>query len=240
MEKTEKVERTEKADPTSPAAAETRPGDGVSTTVGPVPKPGIEAPTGSEAAPLPTEDASRQETAHLRSELSRVEHEREAVVRRLEETMRSLSALVNEQGEFRVRLQREKERVLETERGNVALSLLETLDDIDRALAASGGAGGPLAEGVRLIREGLMRRLSAMGIERMALLGKAYDAAHAEVVDLVPVADPAVDGCVVEELQAGYRLGPRVLRPGRVKVGRFSDVTERVNGTNGVERASGE
>ena len=45
--------------------------------------------------------------------------------------------------------------------------------------------------------------------------------ALSEALALVPVEDPAQDKHVVHELQAGYRLGERVLRPARVAVGRL-------------------
>lgn len=153
--------------------------------------------------------------------LEETRRELEEQRRKLDEMARAYSGVVNDQKDFRSRLQREKERVLETERGNVALALIETVDELDRALAAAAKDEGPLAQGVRLIRDGIMKRLTALGIERLSLTGKSYDPGVAEVIDLVPVTDEAQGDLVIDELAAAYKLGNRVLRPARVRVGRF-------------------
>jgi hypothetical protein len=49
-----------------------------------------------------------------------------------------------------------------------------------------------------------------------------FDPRLAEAVDLVPVSDASQDDLVVQEVRAGYRIGERVLRPARVRVGRFA------------------
>ncbi len=163
----------------------------------------------------------RSELNGARAELAAAHKEREQQGKRLDEIARAYSGLLADQKEFRQRLEREKERVLLGERGKVALGLLELGDELERALSAARQDEGPLAQGVRLIREGLLKRLSAMGIERMELVGKPYDPELAEAVDLVPVADKAQDDTVVAEAVPGYRLGERVLRPARVRVARY-------------------
>jgi molecular chaperone GrpE len=173
-----------------------------------------------EAAPRDAQGAPSPEVIALAAELERTRSDLERTSSRLDEIARAYSAAVNEQRDFRVRLEREKERVLEAERGKIAVVLLEIGDELDRALAA-GGPQGPLGEGVRLIHEGLMRRLQVMGIERLSLLGRPFDPNLAEAVDLVPVSDPAQEGTVVAEAVPGYKLGTRVLRPARVRVARF-------------------
>jgi molecular chaperone GrpE len=164
----------------------------------------------------------RAELARALGELDQARKEREQQDRRLDEIARAYSGLLNDQKEFRQRLEREKDRVLESERGKVALALLELGDELERALAASSGDEGPLAKGVGLIREGLLKRLSAMGIERLNVVGQPFDPTQAEAVDLVPVTDPNQDDVVIAEATPGYRLGERVLRAARVRVARYS------------------
>ncbi len=184
--------------------------------------------TESQAAEAPrdvAEDSAQAptpspEVVALAAELEKSRADLDRTSARLDEIVRAYSAAVNEQRDFRARLEREKERVLEAERGKIAIVLLELGDELDRALAA-GGVQGPLGEGVRLIHEGLMRRLQAMGIERLSLVGRPFDANLAEAVDLVPVSDPSQDGTVVAEAVPGYKLGEKVLRPARVRVARF-------------------
>ncbi len=148
--------------------------------------------------------------------------------RRLDEVARAYAALVDDNKAFRQRLERERTRVVEAERASVAQALLEAADDLERALAAVSGAadGGPalanLIEGVRLSLGNLHARIAALGAQRIPVQGMPFDPHVAEAVDTVAVADEAQDGVVVQEVRAGWRIGDRVLRPARVRVGRLA------------------
>jgi molecular chaperone GrpE len=141
---------------------------------------------------------------------------------RIDELTRGLASLVEEGKAARQRMEREKARVLEAERAQVAQVLLEAVDDLERALGAAGDAAGPLVDGVRLTLASLAKKVAELGAERIALVGQRFDPRFAEAVDLVPVADVAQDEVVVQEVRAGYRIGERVLRPARVRVGRLA------------------
>jgi len=147
---------------------------------------------------------------------------------RIDELARAYAALVDDNKAFRQRLDREKERVVQAERVRVAQALLEAHDELELAWNASRASGGPetpalrnLTEGVRLTLSGLAKRVADMGAERIEVLGKPYDPRVAEAVDTVLVTDPARDDVVVDELRAGWRIGEKVLRPARVRVGRL-------------------
>jgi len=148
---------------------------------------------------------------------------------RIDELTRAYAALVDDNRASRQRLEREKERVVAAERAQVAQALLEAYDELERAYNVSrlqSGEDSPalrdLREGVRLTLQGLANRVSALGAERLEVRGKPFDPATAEAVDLVTVADPGQDGRVVDEVRAGWRLGDRLLRPARVRVGRMA------------------
>ena len=64
--------------------------------------------------------------------------------------------------------------------------------------------------------------MSELGAQRIQVVGHRYDPHLAEAVDLVPVSDVSQDEVVVQEVRAGYRIGDRVLRPARVRVGRLA------------------
>ena len=139
---------------------------------------------------------------------------------------RAYAALVEDNKAFRQRLERERQRVLEAERAEVAQALLEAADDLERALSAVGDAQEgelrSLVEGVRLSLGVLQRRIAAVGAERIPVVGLPFDPHVAEAVDAVPIADAAQDGLMLQEVRAGYRLGGRLLRPARVRVGRLA------------------
>jgi molecular chaperone GrpE len=147
---------------------------------------------------------------------------------RIEELSRAYAGLVEDNKAFRQRMEREKARVIEAERASVAQSLLEAADDLERALAAVSGAGDAggealrnLVDGVRLSLSALHKRIAELGAVRMAVAGTPFDPRVAEAVDTVTVQDLAQDGVVVQEVRPGWRIGDRVLRPARVRVGRM-------------------
>lgn len=147
---------------------------------------------------------------------------------RIDELSRAYASLVEDNKAFRQRMEREKTRVLEAERTGIAQTLLEAADDLERALSAVGSAEvsdrtlGNLVEGVRLSLAGLQKRITELGAQRIVVAGQPFDPRVAEAVDTVAVADAAQDGLVVQEVRAGYRIGERVLRPARVRVGRLA------------------
>jgi molecular chaperone GrpE len=147
---------------------------------------------------------------------------------RIDELTRAYAKLVEDNKAFRSRLEREQARVLEAERVNVVQALLEALDELERAFSAVTGAGageglaGSLKEGVRLTLDLLNRKVAALGAERIETEGKPFDPQTAEAIDAVPVMDAEQDGRVLSEIRSGYRMGGRVLRPARVRVGRLA------------------
>jgi molecular chaperone GrpE len=172
----------------------------------------------AETAPQPPDPAPDPRETRLAEQASRID-----------ELARAYATLVEDNKGFRQRLEREKVRVVEAERTNVAQALLEAADDLERALAAASGAGDAqgdalrnLLEGVRLSLAGLHKRIAELGAQRIPVMGQPFDPHVAEAVDTVAVADPAQDGVVVQEIRAGWRIGDRVLRPARVRVGRLA------------------
>jgi molecular chaperone GrpE len=167
-------------------------------------------PLEGEAAPaVPAEDG---EVAQLRADL-------ETARRRVDELARGIQDVMKDRDDFKARVNRERERLLEVEKGQVALALIETVDELDLSLQSADES--PLAEGVRLIRDKLLQRLQAAGVERLRLLGRPYDPNLAEAVDVELVSSPAQNDVVLEEQRAAYGLRGRVIRPGRVKVGKY-------------------
>jgi molecular chaperone GrpE len=143
---------------------------------------------------------------------------------RIDELTRAYAALVEDNKAFRQRLEREQARVLEAELISLAQTLLEAADDLERALGAvsSDEAAGTLAEGVRLSLGTLHQRIARLGAERITVVGAPFDPHVAEAIDTVAVADTEQDGKVLQEISPGWRIGQRILRPARVRVGRVA------------------
>lgn len=180
------------------------------------------APSAGDADVPETEDESTsQARAEVDPEMERLTKDLEAARRRVDELARAYQAVDRDKEEFKQRLTRERERMMDVERGKVASTLLEALDELDRCLSMSAQDTSPLAQGVRMIRDALLAKVQGMGIERISVVGQPYDPNVAEAADMEITTSPEEDQQVVAELSAGYRLKDRVIRPARVKVARY-------------------
>lgn len=176
-----------------------------------------EEPVAAEGA-----EAGEAEPVEESPEVRQLRADLETARRRVDELARAYQALNKEREEYKQRLARERERLLDVERGNVALTLLEAIDELDRCLAAvSAKDASPLAQGVRLIRDGLLSKLNQTGIERLVVVGKPFDPNIAEAADMDVTTSPEDDQKVIAEIRAGYQLKDRVIRPARVKVAKY-------------------
>jgi molecular chaperone GrpE len=122
----------------------------------------------------------------------------------------------------RARMRKELARDAERNRREVIVSLLEVLDNLDRAVDAARKAGAgsddPLLEGVDLVRQQFRAKLESFGVRRIDPEGAPFDPLLHEAVTAVPSANPGDDGRVVGVIRAGYQIGEEVLRPALVAV----------------------
>jgi molecular chaperone GrpE len=118
---------------------------------------------------------------------------------------------------YRKRIERERRE--HADQAVVALlqELLLVVDDFDRALTVSGDEGGAYRKGVELIHAKLHDMLRRQGVKPMDVLGADFDPnVHMAVVH--EESREHREGEVIGELQKGYMLGDRLLRPAMVKV----------------------
>lgn len=133
--------------------------------------------------------------------------------------------LRRETDETRQRLRRTAEESARREKAAFVASLLPVLDNLQRAIEAAEGGGGPvegLLEGLRGTLSGFEGALSASGVEPVAALGEPFDPELHEAVSTAEV-EPEREGRVTAEYARGYRMGGQLLRPARVQVGRARD-----------------
>jgi molecular chaperone GrpE len=139
---------------------------------------------------------------------------------------------------YRKRAAREAQEAERRGKAAVARELLPALDNLERALRASGidpdaGAtaspdGEPqseevsgreaLARGVALVHRELRAALERAGVETYDPTGEPFDPNQHEALSVRPDADGVGPGVVVETLEKGYRLDGQVLRAARVVV----------------------
>jgi molecular chaperone GrpE len=144
---------------------------------------------------------------------------------RLAEVLNAYRQFKVENEGFRERVSRDVERRFEERHERILLKFIDILDNLDRALEAAEQtfAGNPLIEGLILVRTQLLQTLQQEGLERIPVLGLAYNPAYSEAVGTQPVAEREHDNVVVRELLRGYRLNGRVARASRVLVGQYDE-----------------
>ncbi|MCL0038932.1 nucleotide exchange factor GrpE [Dehalococcoidia bacterium] len=156
--------------------------------------------------------------------LNDVESLREALSEEKEKAEKYLASWQRAQADFiNFKKRTEQERAENFRQANALLmsSLLPILDDLERALTnvSTKLAGFTWVEGIVLIHRKLQAILEGQGLERIETEGKDFDPNLHQAV----LYENGEEGKIIEELQKGYMLHGRLLRPALVKVGKGSD-----------------
>jgi len=171
-----------------------------------------EGPRDSPAAKTPELAAKTQELAAKTQELAAKTQE----VDRLQDRYLRLQA---EFENFKKRTAREKAEFLKFAHEGVVLDFLPALDGLERALRSARATAGSdsLIEGLEMIVRLFRSALEKAGVKAVEALGRPFDPT---VHQAVAMEDGDGEPVVVEEVQKGYRIEGRVLRPAMVKVSR--------------------
>jgi molecular chaperone GrpE len=118
---------------------------------------------------------------------------------------------------YKRRNEQEKKEVGQLANSLLILNLLPILDDLERAFSSVPPRLAKLSwvDGVKLIERKLWAILEAQGLSQIKALGEPFDPKFHEAVRQ----DKGKEGIVIEEVQKGYQLGDRVIRPTMVVVG---------------------
>jgi molecular chaperone GrpE len=162
--------------------------------------------------------------------------ELEALTKAAEQKVQELNArfeqlrrqLQKETDETRQRLNKAADERAHRQKADFIAALLPVLDNLERAneAAAAGASIVDVAEGVRQTASSFENALTAAGVEPIESVGQPFDPELHEAVETAAV-EPEDEGKVLAEHSRGYKMGDRLLRPARVKVGRYS---EKANG----------
>jgi molecular chaperone GrpE len=147
------------------------------------------------------------------TEVDRLRSERDAL----------LDRMARMQAEFdnaRKRAQREQQDYRDYALSDAIKTLIPVLDSFDRALQSSPEKS-EFHAGVELIHKQLQNALAKIGVQPVAAEGQQFDPRFHEAIEMVDRQD-LPDHEVIEELQRGYKLKDRLLRPAMVKVARNS------------------
>lgn len=130
--------------------------------------------------------------------------------------------LQRETDETRQRLNRSADERAAGEKARFISSLLPALDDLNRAIEAENAPREAILEGIRSIAASFQAALTSAGVEPISSVGEQFDPELHEAVDTEETGRE-MDGKVIAEYSRGFRMGDRLLRPARVKVGRAAE-----------------
>jgi molecular chaperone GrpE len=175
-----------------------------------------DAPNGSPHESLPPADsqdvAQEAQGGVSRQEYERVSKERDALLDRLArlqaEFENARKRNVKEQADFR-----------EYATADAVKNFLPVLDNFNLALRSqkTEASDSALRSGIELIRKQLEDVLSRLGVQAIPAQGQTFDPRVHEAIEMVESSDHG-DHEVIEELQPGYKLKDRLLRPAMVRV----------------------
>lgn len=128
-----------------------------------------------------------------------------------------LARLQAEFDNFRKRSAKEQQQFRDYALAEALGSLLPILDSLDRALKTSEASVQDFHSGVELIDKQFHDALSKLGVEPIPAEGEVFDPNLHQAIQMVDT-DEFKDNHVIDELQRGYRIKDRLLRPAMVRV----------------------
>jgi molecular chaperone GrpE len=163
-----------------------------------------------------------QENADINKKLE--EKEKEAAAN-YDKYLRAVAELDN----YRKRATREKADIIKYGKEDIIRDILPFVDSLDRALEHSTGDVQAFKDGVALIQDQLLSCLKKHGVERIKTEGQNFDPNFHEAL-MQMESDQHEDNKIVSEMEKGYLLNGRLLRPSRVcvckKTNKENDVCE--------------
>lgn len=148
----------------------------------------------------------------LQQRIAQLEHE---VEEQKNNFLRSMADFKN----YKRRTESERDDLIRNASAGLILKLLPVVDDFSRAMehVPAEIANNSWLEGVKQVQRKLDLALESEGLQPIDALGQEFDPNFHEAV-MFEEGDEEASNLVVQELQRGYRLGERVLRPTMVKV----------------------
>jgi molecular chaperone GrpE len=175
-----------------------------------------ERPT--NGAPEEARHARGPSRAELLSKLEDMQRVLDETRDQSDEHLRGLQRTAADFANYRRRVEEEREGMSQFTNALLIGKLLAVLDDFDRALEnVPAETHEGWVDGVRLVERKLRNLLEAEGVTQIEALGQPFDPNLHEAVVYEETADHP-DNQVIGELQRGYRLHDRVLRPSLVRV----------------------
>ncbi len=171
-----------------------------------------------------TDIDTNEEEAQDKTDLSNAEPENEVEKLQivLNEQKDKYIRLFAEFDNFKRRNAKERMELIQTAGKDVITSLLDVLDDCDRADKQIQTTEDlqQIKEGIQLVFGKLRNTLQARGLKPMESIETDFDVEKHEAITEIPAAQPNLVGKVVDEVQKGYYLNDKIIRFAKVVVGK--------------------
>jgi molecular chaperone GrpE len=167
-----------------------------------------------------SDDAGEDQVTATSGEAAPAETDALAKLRAERDTL--LDRLARSQAEFdnaRKRAAREQQEFREYALADALKGLLPILDSFERAMRVGANEKSEFHSGVELIYKQLQDALTKLGLRRVPATGELFNPHLHEAIEMIDTTD-VPDHQVIEELQHGYKLKDRLLRPAMVRVAR--------------------
>lgn len=143
----------------------------------------------------------------------------EELRKQLEAEQNKYLRLLADYDNFKRRTQKDKELANKFRSQSLLADLLPVLDNFERAMSATTKSeeSASLLKGIEMVQKSLLEAVNREGLEEIKSVGEQFDPNFHQAV-MQEKDDSAEPGVVLQELQKGYILKDRVLRPAMVKV----------------------
>ena len=130
--------------------------------------------------------------------------------------------LMAEFDNYKRRTAKERMDLIQTAGKDVIVTLLDVLDDCDRAEKQLNTSDDIAIqkEGIQLVFNKIRATLQAKGLKAMESIDQAFDVELHEAITEVPVPDASKKGKVIDEVTKGYYLNDKIIRFAKVVVGK--------------------
>jgi molecular chaperone GrpE len=164
-------------------------------------------------------DADVPGNTHMSNEGGEDEHEK--IQAELEEQKDKYLRLFAEFDNFKRRTAKERIELFQTAGKDVIVSMLEVLDDCDRAekQIQTSEDVAVIKEGISLVFNKLRNTLSAKGLKPMQSINTDFDVEKHEAITEIDATD-TMKGKVVDDVEKGYYLNDKIIRFAKVVVGK--------------------
>lgn len=162
------------------------------------------------------QEAAAEEIRELTSE-EKIEELEATIAEQKDKYLRLFAEFDN----YKKRTAKERLELIQTAGKDVMLSIIPTLDDLNRAIQSAEQATDidAVKEGLVLVKNKLFSSLSQKGLKLMNSKGEVFNPDRHEALTKIPAPSEDMKGKVIDEIETGYTLNDKIIRYAKVVVG---------------------